>query len=179
MRVLASSQKMDRLINDLLALSQLGSQGLNIIQVNLSELVRKVWGHLQVEFPDNHVLLQVDETPPLFADHSQMEILLTNLLSNAIKFTRNTPEPAIHFGSNGNEGQITFFLKDNGIGFEMEYQRKIFTPFERLNPTEFEGTGIGLAIVNLGKFHTWCGINFLFFHPPADSSLWLGYMQHA
>lgn len=146
-RILDSSQKMDDLINDLLALSHLGSQQINFKTINLSELLRDIYGGIMIDSPQDHVTLQIEETPSVYADRNQMEIMLTNLLTNAIKFSRKAPNPTIQFGSVREGDQIKYFLKDNGIGFDMEYKKKIFTPFERLNPSEYKGTGIGLAIV--------------------------------
>lgn len=146
-RVLDASRKMDELINDLLSLSHLGSTQINILPVNLSEVTREIKEKLIAEVPDEKVTIRIDDTPDIYADRSLMEIMLTNLMTNAIKFSRDNPNPAIHFGSSRHGNRVEFFLQDNGIGFEMEYHRKIFHPFERLNPTEYEGTGIGLAIV--------------------------------
>lgn len=147
-RIMDSSKKMDDLINDLLSLSHLGSANINIQTVSLSAICRKIKDNLLLESSLEGVTIQIDETPNVLADRSLMEIMLTNLITNAIKFSRNSPNPTIHFGCNQSGEQPEFFLEDNGVGFEMEYHQKIFSPFERLNPTEYEGTGIGLAIVH-------------------------------
>jgi light-regulated signal transduction histidine kinase (bacteriophytochrome) len=77
-----------------------------------------------------------------------MKILLTNLISNAIKFTRESKPAVIEFGYQGDEGDEFYFLGDNGIGFDLNYAEKLFTPFRRLHsPEDYEGNGIGLAIV--------------------------------
>lgn len=146
-RIYGSSIKMDKLIDDLLSLSYLENQTLDIQSINLSLLVEDICQQMGTRYPAVKFTLDIQETPPTRADRNMVYIMLTNLLTNAYKFTANHPNPKITFGSIQHGGETTYYLQDNGIGFEMEYDEKIFAPFERLHPDEFEGTGIGLAIV--------------------------------
>ena len=83
------------------------------------------------------------------ADASLMRVVLENLLDNAWKYTRRTPEAVVEFGQEDVDGQTVYFVRDNGVGFDMAYVDKLFRPFERLHRSrDFEGTGIGLAIVH-------------------------------
>ncbi|HKJ27000.1 MAG TPA: ATP-binding protein, partial [Anaerolineales bacterium] len=145
-RIYNSSIKMDELIDDLLSLSYLEKQKLKIRSINLSEIVEKICEQVGEEFPDAQFRTVINKTPDIRADKSMVTIMLTNLLTNAFKFTADQPKPTITFGSKHHGNEATFYLHDNGIGFEMEYAEKIFAPFERLHPSEYDGTGIGLAI---------------------------------
>lgn len=146
-RIYQSSIKMDKLIDDLLSLSYLENQTLNIRSVNLSEIAAGVFQQVSADYPQVDFTFEVSETPPIRADGDMVLIMLNNLIANACKFTANQPNPMISFGSKETNGNTFYYLKDNGIGFDMMYSEKIFAPFERLHPSDYEGTGIGLAIV--------------------------------
>jgi len=146
-RIYNSSIQMDKLIDDLLSLSYLEKQELEVRSINLSEIVERIYRQIEPEYPDTRFKLDIQPTPVTRADSNMATIMLTNLLANAIKFTARQPNPEITFGSMEHTGEVTYYLQDNGIGFEMEYAEKIFAPFERLHPSDYEGTGIGLAIV--------------------------------
>jgi signal transduction histidine kinase len=137
---------MDKLIDDLLSLSYLENQELEIHTIDLSKIVENITGQLSPQYQETNFTLKIEETPPTRADENMVTIMLTNLLTNAYKFTANQSQPQISFGCKGHNGGVTYYLQDNGIGFSMEYAEKIFAPFERLHSSEYEGTGIGLAI---------------------------------
>ena len=91
---------------------------------------------------------RVGELPTVLADHITMKQVLTNLISNALKYTRNKPVAVIEIGGKLENGKAEYYIKDNGAGFDMKYAGKLFGVFQRLHAaSEFEGTGVGLAIV--------------------------------
>ncbi len=143
---------MGDLINGLLNLSRLGRQDLNIETLDLYDLAEEIAEIVSKRDPEREIDFRIDSSgpncPPAQADKSLMKIMLTNLISNAFKFTRNAKPAVIEFGGFMKEGEVTYFLRDNGTGFDMAYADKLFTPFQRLHgDAEYEGTGIGLAIV--------------------------------
>ena len=144
-----ASQKMDRLINDLLALSRLGRRDLMLTTLDLGALARSVFNDLYMHEEDREIIFKTDVQHLVEADQHLMEVLLNNLLSNAIKFTRGRQPAIIEFGCDEEGEHPTYSLKDNGVGFDMKYVDKLFSPFQRLHTEhEFEGTGIGLAIAH-------------------------------
>jgi PAS domain S-box-containing protein len=147
-RLRGASQKMGELIDGLLKLSRLTRSEMHPEKIDLSALAEDISARLQETHPDNRV--QIIIAPGLSAegDPQMLRVLLENLLGNAWKFTRKTPRARIEFGSAINDGVPTFFIKDNGAGFDMAYQDKLFGAFQRLHDTtDFPGTGIGLATV--------------------------------
>lgn len=147
-RVRAASTRMGQLIDDLLHLSRVGRREMRVQDVNLSDLAVTVWHELQKADASRHVDFVV--TPELHGhgDERLLKIVLENLLGNARKFTSKTKMPRIEFGRGEKDGQKAFFVRDNGVGFDMNYSEKLFTPFQRLHsPSEFPGSGIGLAVV--------------------------------
>jgi light-regulated signal transduction histidine kinase (bacteriophytochrome) len=145
-RIVEGGSRMDQLINDLLSLSRLGSQTLNMQEIDLSAIAETTFQD-ETGTIDRKIRFQVQETPPAMADQDMMRILLSNLINNAIKFSSTRETPKITFGYKEINGRGAYFLADNGVGFDMMYAEKIFSPFERLHASEYEGTGIGLAIV--------------------------------
>jgi PAS domain S-box-containing protein len=144
----SSTLRMDGLINDLLSLSRLGRKELDFQPMKITPMVSMILADLTNEDPDREFELHVADCPSVNADKQLMEVMLTNLLSNAVKFTRGRQPAVIEFGYQTEADQPTFYLRDNGVGFNMEYADKLFSPFQRLHGVEeFEGTGIGLAIV--------------------------------
>lgn len=148
-RIMAQGQRMDDLITDLLDLSRLGRQSLKIEEVNLSELAQSVFLREIEKFESGSITeLVLHITPPTQADPKLMEIMLTNLIDNAIKFSALKERPRLEFGYEKNGDDCYYYLKDNGVGFDPKYKDKLFLPFQRLHdPEKFEGSGIGLAIV--------------------------------
>lgn len=147
-RINAASQKMSRLIDDLLSLSRITRSDLNFSQVNLSEIVEKLKTTLMEAQPDRTVTWTIAQNIMVNGDARLLEVALGNLLNNAIKFTSRTPAALIEFGVQKKNGQAVYYVRDNGVGFDMTYAGKLFGAFQRLHAdTEFEGTGIGLTIV--------------------------------
>jgi PAS domain S-box-containing protein len=147
-RVRSASQRMSRLIDDLMNLSRIARMELSRGPVDLSRLAAEVVAELQENDPRRAV--QVRITPGLSADADRglAQIVLANLLGNAWKFTVNTSAPSIAFGVAVQEGARVFFVRDNGAGFDMAHAAKLFAPFQRLHTEkEYAGTGIGLALV--------------------------------
>jgi len=143
-----AAKRMNQLIDDLLRLSRLGRQALSLEPVDLGSLVRGVVDELIPAQDRQHVQVLVGALPPVNADPPLLRQVFANLLSNACKFTRRTTQPTIEVGcSLGSEGQV-FFVRDNGAGFDMAHADRLFGAFERLHRAEeFEGSGVGLSIV--------------------------------
>jgi signal transduction histidine kinase len=147
-RVRTATQNMGQLIDDLLKLSHIGRQSINKETINIETVAREVYKTLEHERKNRNVNLTVHQCPTVLADPRLVEIVFTNLFSNALKFTLKRDTAEIEVGCETKDEQTIFFIKDNGAGFDMKYTDKLFTPFQRLHRKEdFEGTGIGLAIV--------------------------------
>lgn len=143
-----SAVQMSRLIDDLLEFSRLSRQELRKANVDLSQLVRRSVSELTAVEPQRNVSVEVQSLPSTRGDRNLLYQVVMNLLSNAFKFTRYQPSPKIEVGSFEQDGQTVYYVKDNGAGFDDEYAEKLFGVFQRLHSAEeFEGTGVGLAIV--------------------------------
>jgi PAS domain S-box-containing protein len=142
-----NSQQMGQLIDDLLTFARLGRHPLEKQPVDVRVLG---WRTLEEFNQDRHqreLQINVDDLPPCEGDPSLLHQVWVNLISNSFKFTRNCDRAQIEIGFKS-EGEIIYFIKDNGTGFDMKYADKLFGVFQRLHrPDEFEGTGVGLAIV--------------------------------
>jgi two-component system, NtrC family, sensor kinase len=147
-RVRASAQRMGELIDDLLDLSRVGRAELVRGPVDLSILARRVAAELARREPERSVAVEIAATPMADADTRLLLVALENLIGNAWKFSAKTPQARITFGAELLGGITTYFVRDNGDGFNMDYAHKLFQPFQRLHTElEFAGTGIGLATV--------------------------------
>ena len=149
-RITFNASKMDHLIDDLLALSKVSMQSLHTGRVEMNELVRSVYREVLETQPDRHVDCQIAPLPPAVGDPSLLRQVWYNLIGNAFKFTRGRTDTHIEIGGNVAGPEFaTYFIRDNGAGFDMRYADKLFGAFQRLHrPTDFEGTGIGLALVH-------------------------------
>jgi len=144
----SSTLQMGRLVDDLLAFSQLSRQAMIKDQVQPAALVREAWDLLRSEQDGRHVKLTVGDLPSCQGDRALLKQVFVNLLSNALKFSRKRDPAIIEFGCNCKDGENIFFVRDNGVGFDMRYADKLFGVFQRLHRSEdYEGTGVGLAIV--------------------------------
>jgi light-regulated signal transduction histidine kinase (bacteriophytochrome) len=140
---------MGRLIDDLLNFSRLGRQLLSKQAVDTAKLVQQVLDSLNSEQEGRRVEISIGELPVCQGDPALLRQVWINLLSNALKFTRGQNVARIEIGCLTQEGGApVYFVKDNGVGFDMQYADKLFGVFQRLHSTEeFEGTGVGLATV--------------------------------
>jgi light-regulated signal transduction histidine kinase (bacteriophytochrome) len=147
-RVRAAAQRMAVLIDDLLNLSRVTRTALQPKFINLSKMVEEIVQELQEAQPDRQVALSLTPDLMVQADPHLMHIVLENLLSNAWKFTSKQEQPEVEFGQKKQLKERTFYVRDNGVGFNMAYADKLFGVFQRLHSvSEFPGTGVGLATV--------------------------------
>ena len=143
-----NARRMGKLIDDLLTFSRLGRKELEKSAVDMTVLMHGVMDELRRLEPGRRVAVRVDPLHPARADGNMIRQVLTNLIANAWKFTRDRPEATIEIGYASTPEETTYFVRDNGAGFDMAYANKLFGVFQRLHRTEeFEGTGVGLAIV--------------------------------
>ena len=139
------------LIDDLLEFSKLGRQGMNFRLVKMADLAREAVDDLRILQEGRQIDLTIGDLPPCQGDRRFLKLVWTNLLTNAFKYTKYRNEAKIEVGwmpDDTNAEAVTYYVKDNGIGFDMTYVHKLFGVFQRLHQKEdFEGTGVGLAIV--------------------------------
>ena len=146
--ILDASKKMGKLIDVLLDFSRLGRAELHKRKVNLNPLVSGVIKEIQGELKERKISWEIDELPEVFGDASLLRLVIVNLVSNAVKFTSTRPQAKIKIGCKDEGDKYTFFIRDNGVGFDMRYVDRLFGVFERLHTQDqFEGIGIGLANV--------------------------------
>ncbi len=146
--VRAGAQQMGCLIDDLLSFSRLANQPLNRRQVLPANIVRQVLEDLAPEMDGRQVDTMLGELPACQADPALLRHVYQNLLSNAIKYTRRRERAVVEIGCLEKNGEAVYFVRDNGVGFDMRYARRLFGAFRRLHKVEeYEGTGVGLAIV--------------------------------
>jgi PAS domain S-box-containing protein len=147
-RVRGETQKMGLLIDDLLQLSRVTRSEMDAAPVDLSAAARRVAAKLKEAHPDRTLRFEIQPDLKADVDPRLIDIALTNLFDNAVKFTRTRPEAVIEFGAAEHNGHRGYFVRDNGVGFEMKYAGTLFGAFQRLHKaSEFPGTGIGLATV--------------------------------
>ena len=144
-----SAKQMGQLIDDLLVFSRMGRQEMMRGVVNLNQLVKTVIHDLRLDLQGTAISWRIEELPEVPGDPAMLRQVFMNLIANAVKFTAKRPQPHIEIGSfRQTPGEITIFVRDNGVGFDMQYVNKLFGVFQRLHRNdEFEGTGIGLANV--------------------------------
>jgi light-regulated signal transduction histidine kinase (bacteriophytochrome) len=146
--VSSSTSRMGQLIDDLLRFSWLGRQPLSKKAVNLAALVKNVFEELRKELASRNIDFHVRALPVCQGDPSLLKQVFVNLLSNSLKFTRHRATATIEVDCQRLEEQTVYSVRDNGVGFDMQYAQKLFGVFQRFHSSsEFEGTGIGLSIV--------------------------------
>ncbi|SRR6266478_4648677 len=146
--VVDGARRMDRLIEGLLAFCRFSRQPVAKRAVALDGIVQRVVADLRMREGERTVELRIDKLPECQGDALLLEQVFVNLLSNAFKFTRGCAAPVIEVGTVGQAGELVVFVRDNGAGFDMKYANKLFGVFQRLHSAEeFEGTGVGLSIV--------------------------------
>jgi two-component system sensor histidine kinase/response regulator len=147
-RVREASQHMSQLIDDVLYLSRVTRADLREQEIDLSAIAGLILTRLQESEPERKVEVKLRPGVVVIGDGQLLKIAMENLLENAWKFTAKEPESRIEFGTTQAGGEATYFVRDNGAGFDMTYADRLFGPFQRLHPQgEFPGNGIGLATV--------------------------------
>lgn len=143
-----NAQKMGQLMDDLLAFSRLGRKAVELSPIDMTDLARSALEDLNTADSASRPHVQIASIPPAQGDRVLIRQVFINLLSNATKYSRLKERPLIEVGGATKNGDNIYFVKDNGAGFDMKYADKLFGVFQRLHgPDEFEGTGVGLAIV--------------------------------
>jgi light-regulated signal transduction histidine kinase (bacteriophytochrome) len=146
--VITSAHHMGHLIEDLLRLSRLSRQPLSMRPVDMTALAQEVIDDQRRQNADRHVEVVTAGLPDCVGDRALLKQVFVNLLSNAFKFTGKTEHAVVEVGRIQQDGNPVYFVKDNGAGFDMAYAQKLFGVFQRMHRTEeFEGTGVGLSIV--------------------------------
>lgn len=172
-RVSRAGLKLDDLIDDLLLLSRIGRHGLVMRDVDLTAIACQVLHELREQEPGREVEVRLQAGIGGWGDEGLLRIALQNLLGNAWKYTGKTTGPVIEMGAEERDGATVYYVKDNGVGFDMEYVDQVFEPFRRLHTEEeFEGNGIGMAttqrIIHRHAGELWvesapgCGTSFFF-----------------
>lgn len=142
-----NARKMNALMDNLLAFSRITTREIKKEPINIRELVNESLGELNKTFQHKAEII-IKDLHPIKADYSLISLVFMHLLSNALKFSAKKDSPTVEISSEINDDQITYMIKDNGAGFDMKHVNKLFGVFQRLHaPEEFEGTGMGLAIV--------------------------------
>lgn len=135
------------LIDDLLAFSRLGRKEVNKYVINMNDLTEKVLSEINESIP-HQAEIKFSGLLPAFADSTLLEHVMINLISNALKYSSKSKKPVIAITSKKEKGFTVYAVHDNGVGFDMRYEHKLFGVFQRLHSAEeFPGTGVGLAIV--------------------------------
>jgi light-regulated signal transduction histidine kinase (bacteriophytochrome) len=159
-RIHAAAQHMALLIEKLLTLARVSRTEIQRVEVNLGALAHRVAEWLRATAPERDVEFIVDDNLRCTGDAALLALVVENLIGNAWKFTSKRSHAEIRFGREQNDGQLRYFVRDNGSGFDMAMVQKLFAPFQRLHSDrEFEGTGIGLAtvqrVVERHSGHVW------------------------
>jgi len=189
-RVKEAAARMSLLIDDLLKLAKVTRQTLELGDVDLGSLVAEVRKDLEQNTRNREIDWRIGRLPLVACDYGLMKQLLTNLLANAIKYTRPRRHAVIEVGSTLADGKAAFFVRDNGVGFDMQHAEKLFAPFQRLHrDQDFEGDGIGLAtvqrIIHKHGGRIWAhsepdqGATFYFTLPDHDAQLPVNTEHHA
>jgi signal transduction histidine kinase len=147
-RIQDASRRMSELIDDLLDLSRISQSQMQPREVDFSQLIAEVAAVVGERYPGRKVAITIDKGMIAHGDVRLLRIAMDNLLDNAWKYTARNPEAAIEVGSRDQDGEQLFFVRDNGVGFDMAYADRLFGPFQRMHTeTQFPGTGIGLVTV--------------------------------
>ncbi len=144
-----NATRMGELVNDLLNLARLGRANLVKRSVDMNDIVAAVIDEMRFSTNKLAAMISLKDLKPAECDHVLIKQVWANLLSNAVKYSKNRENPLIEIGCTEQNGQTVYYIKDNGVGFDLQYAGKLFGVFQRLHkPTEFPGTGVGLAIVH-------------------------------
>jgi light-regulated signal transduction histidine kinase (bacteriophytochrome) len=147
-RIVANSNKMGKLIDDLLAFARIGKIELEKKPISMTQIVKNLSDDVGKQESGRNIQFSLHALPQITADPTAITQVWENLISNAVKYTANREVATIEIDSQVTRDEVVYFIKDNGSGFDMKHYEKLFTAFERLHSnSEFEGTGVGLAIV--------------------------------
>jgi light-regulated signal transduction histidine kinase (bacteriophytochrome) len=142
------ARQMDQLIKDILAFSRMSRAEIAMRTVNMTTLASEVFAELHAAAPERNIRFVLGPLPPARGDRAMIRQVLDNLLGNAFKYSATRPEAVIEVSGSAGPAENAYCVRDNGVGFDMRLASKLFGMFERLHSAaEFEGTGIGLAIV--------------------------------
>lgn len=146
--IMSNAKKMGQLIDDLLTFSHIGRKEMAKMNIPMTEMVTSICS--EIDNPPGHpVEFKIQEMPPAQGDTAAIKQVWVNLISNAVKYSKLKENPVIEIGSETNDNITSYYVQDNGVGFDMRYANKLFGVFQRLHSDEkFEGTGVGLAIVH-------------------------------
>ncbi len=146
--ICGEAKRMGQLIDDLLAFSRMSRQQVEPAQIDMTALAQAVFDEHAAQAAGRELHFKVHPLPPARGDLALLRQALANLCSNAIKYTRPRAVAEIEMGGRTEDGENLYYVKDNGVGFDMQYAGKLFGVFQRLHTEEeFEGTGVGLALV--------------------------------
>lgn len=146
--VRSNTQRMAQLIDDILGFSRNGRLEMTVSDIDMENMAREVFAEIQPTGSSSRLRFEVGHLPPATGDRAMLRQVFTNLLSNAIKFSHTQETPKIVVGGAMEGNEAVYYVTDNGVGFDMQYAEKLFGVFQRLHGMdEFDGTGIGLAIV--------------------------------
>jgi two-component system sensor kinase len=144
----SSTHMMGQLIDDLLTFSRLGRKHMSPTHLDMDALIKDAWKEVRASDPERNIKFTLGSMPPGYGDRALIKQVLINLLSNAAKFTKYKDAAEIVVGGNADGNENVYYVRDNGVGFDMAYYDKLFSVFQRLHSTDqFEGTGVGLATV--------------------------------
>ena len=142
-----ASQRMRKLIQDLLSFCLISREQLVFKAIDLNEVMKEAIQDLEIAIAEKHATINICPLPVINADHRMIRQLFENIISNSLKYSKPSISTVVDISCQQNENAIVISFKDNGIGFDEQYLSQMFTLFQRLhNRTEYEGTGLGLAI---------------------------------
>ena len=148
-RLEQSAQRMSTMIDALMAISRVAQADMVLIDCDLAALAREVVTEISARFPQHQPHVSIASSVPAYGDARLLKQAITKLLENAWKCTMNCPQPHIEIGSLEEPEQTTFFVRDNGVGFDMSLASKLFIPFQQIHGSDaLRGQGLGLAIAN-------------------------------
>ncbi len=148
-RVVSNTEEMKNMLDGLLEFVRIEKKEMNSKPLQMTSLVKEICKNMQEQFPERKLLFHVDELIEGYGDEELIQKVCRQLIANAVKFTSQKEEARIEIFSEEKEGQTVYAIKDNGDGFDMSYYTKLFGVFQRLHhKSDFEGIGIGLAIVS-------------------------------
>ncbi len=148
MAIMRNARKMGHLIDDLLEFSRVSKKAVNPVKVDLAPIVARIAEEARTQNECERCIIHINNLEPAYADLKMIEQVWINLISNAVKYSSKKNEPVIEIGCKNGHDRIMYFVKDNGVGFNMDFKEKLFGVFQRLHrPEDFPGTGVGLAIV--------------------------------